>query len=100
MKKNIAIVMGGFSSEFDISVNSGNVVYKWLDRERYNPFRILITPDKWVLLDADENEYPVNRHDFSVRKDGEVINFDCVFNAIHGTPGEDGILQAFDNSQR
>jgi D-alanine-D-alanine ligase len=93
--KNIAIIMGGYSSEFDISVKSGEVVFKWLDRERYRPYRILIRKDAWVLLDQDEGEVPVNRHDFSVILKGEVLRFDCVFNAIHGTPGEDGTMQAY-----
>jgi D-alanine-D-alanine ligase len=95
MKKNIAIVMGGYSSEYAISVKSGNVVYKWLDRDLYNPYRVLIERDKWVVLDAEGAEHPVNRHDFSAELDGKPLAFDCVFNAIHGTPGEDGLLQAY-----
>lgn len=95
MKKTIAIVMGGYSSEYAISVNSGNVVYKWLDRDAYDPYRVLIEREKWVLLDADDREFPVNRHDFSARVGGRQLHFDCVFNAIHGTPGEDGLLQAY-----
>ena len=95
MKKNIAIVMGGFSSEYDISINSGNVVYKWLDRDLYNPYRIVIRPDSWVMQDEKGEEFEVNRHDFSVRTPAGHLHFDCVFNAIHGTPGEDGLLQAY-----
>jgi D-alanine-D-alanine ligase len=95
MKKNVAIVMGGFSSEYDISINSGNVVYKWLDRAKYRPYRILITREKWVMLDQENKEYEVNRHDFSVQTASDLLHFDCVFNAIHGTPGEDGLLQAY-----
>ncbi len=95
MKKNIAIVMGGYSSEYDISLKSGSTAYKWLDRDRYVPYRILIGQEKWVVLDDSENQYPVNRHDFSAVLDGTPIQFDCVFNAIHGSPGEDGLLQAY-----
>ncbi len=95
MKKNIAIVMGGFSSEYDISINSGNVVYKWLDRDLYNPYRIVIRPDSWVMQDDQGEEFEVNRHDFSVSTNSGTLYFDCVFNAIHGTPGEDGLLQAY-----
>lgn len=87
--------MGGYSSEYPISVNSGNVVYKWLDRKKYIPYRILIQPSKWVVLGEDGQEIPVNRHDFSAVIGGETLNFDCVFNAIHGTPGEDGLLHAY-----
>ena len=95
MKKNIAIVMGGYSSEYDISLQSGNNAYKWLDRELYNPYRVLIDREKWVVLDASENPYPINRHDFSATVGGHSLKFDCIFNAIHGSPGEDGLLQAY-----
>jgi D-alanine-D-alanine ligase len=47
------------------------------------------------MVDDEGNEYPVNRHDFSVDQDGTIITFDVVFNAIHGTPGEDGLMQAY-----
>ena len=95
MKKNIAIVMGGYSSEYDISLKSGNNAYKWLDRDLYTPYRVLIDREKWVVLDASENPYPINRHDFSASVGGNLLKFDCVFNAIHGSPGEDGLLQAY-----
>ncbi len=95
MKKNIAIIMGGYSSEFKISLKSGSVVYKHLDSAKYNLYRIHIFKDKWVYVDDQDKEYPVNRHDFSVQLNNTKITFDCVFNAIHGTPGEDGLLQAY-----
>lgn len=95
MKKNIAIIMGGFSSEFDISIKSGNVVYQHLDKDRYSAYRVIISKNGWHMVDDDEVEYPVDRHDFSVNRNNEKIKFDCVFNAIHGTPGEDGIMQAY-----
>ncbi|MBY8961279.1 D-alanine--D-alanine ligase [Flavobacterium sp. D11R37] len=93
--KNVAIIMGGYSSEYQISIKSGNVVYKSLDRSKYHPYRVHILKEKWVMVDDDENEYPVNRHDFSVDHDGHKVTFDVVFNAIHGTPGEDGLIQAY-----
>tara|TARA_R110002049_G_scaffold13497_4_gene58317 strand:+ start:221 stop:1195 length:975 start_codon:yes stop_codon:yes gene_type:complete len=95
MKKNIAIIMGGYSKEYKISLKSGNVVYKFLDDTTYNKYRIHIFKDKWVYVDANENEHPVDKSDFSIEVDGRKLNFDCVFNAIHGTPGEDGYLQAY-----
>ncbi len=94
-RKNIAIVMGGFSSEYDISLKSGEVVYKWLDKDQYRPFRIVIQRDQWFLKDDEAGEVPVNRHDFTVALKGETLKFDCVFNAIHGSPGENGLLQAY-----
>ncbi|MCB4807785.1 D-alanine--D-alanine ligase [Tamlana sp. 62-3] len=95
MKKNIAIIMGGYSSEYQISLNSGNVVYEVLDTKKYNPYRIHIFKEKWVYVDNNENEFPINKHDFSVTVNNEKITFDCVFNAIHGSPGEDGYMQGY-----
>jgi D-alanine-D-alanine ligase len=93
--KNIAIIMGGYSSEYKISLISGNVVYKFLDQSKYNGFRIHIFKEKWVYVDDAENEFPIDKNDFSVIANGNKITFDCVFNAIHGTPGEDGLMQAY-----
>lgn len=89
--------MGGFSSEVNISLKSGNVVYNHLNKEKFNSFRVHILKDKWVALDAEENEYPINKNDFSFVQNGNIINFDCVFNAIHGNPGENGALLAYFN---
>lgn len=87
--------MGGYSSEYNISIKSGNVVFKYLDRSKYNPYRIVITKDKWYYMDEDNNEILLERSDFSLNLNGDNIKFDCVFNAIHGTPGEDGLMQAY-----
>ncbi|ULC58920.1 D-alanine--D-alanine ligase [Flaviramulus sp. BrNp1-15] len=95
MKKNIAIIMGGYSSEYQISLKSGNVVYDTLDSLKYNPYRIHIFKDKWVYVDANDAEYPIDKNDFSVIVNNSKIIFDCVFNAIHGSPGEDGFMQAY-----
>ncbi len=95
MKKNIAVIMGGYSSEYKISLKSGNVVHQYLDAEKYTSYRIHILKDKWVYVDKNDHEYEVNRHDFSVNIEDKTIRFDCIFNAIHGTPGEDGLLQAY-----
>ncbi|RPG35553.1 MAG: D-alanine--D-alanine ligase [Muricauda sp. TMED12] len=95
MKKNIAIIMGGYSSEHNISIKSGNVVYKYLDAKKYNSYRIIITKEKWFYLDNENQKYPVEKSDFTIRINGKKIQFDCVFNAIHGTPGEDGLMQAY-----
>ena len=93
--KNIAIIMGGYSSEFEISLKSGEVVYQFLDKTKYNAFRIHIFKDKWVYIDASNTEFPIDRNDFSTTVNGSKITFDAVFNAIHGTPGEDGLMQAY-----
>ena len=95
MKKNIAIIMGGYSSEYLISLKSGSVVYDCLPKASYNAYCIHIFKDKWVYVADDLTEHPVNKADFSIVVAGSKINFDCVFNAIHGSPGEDGTIQAY-----
>lgn len=87
--------MGGYSSEFEISLKSGQVVYDTLDRSKYYPYRIHILRDKWVAVLEDGREIPVDRSNFTIEIEEERIGFDAVFNAIHGTPGEDGLLQAY-----
>jgi D-alanine-D-alanine ligase len=93
--KKVAIIMGGYSSEYQISLKSGNVVYQFLDENLYKGYRIHILKDKWVYVDEQDNEFPIDRNDFSTTVNGEKITFDVVFNAIHGTPGEDGLMQAY-----
>jgi len=95
MKKNIAIIMGGYSSEVEISLKSGAVVYKNISKEKYNTYNVHILKNKWVLVDDNNKEFPINKHDFSTEINGEKLVFDCVFNAIHGHPGEDGTILAY-----
>lgn len=95
MKKNIAIIMGGYSSEYEISLKSGNVVYNTLNKDKYNTYRIHIFKEKWVYVNEDNEEFHVDKNNFSVIVNGKTITFDCVFNAIHGSPGEDGYMQAY-----
>ena len=93
--KNVAIIMGGYSSEYKISLTSGNVVFNNINRSKFNPYRIHIFKEKWVYVDENDAEFPIDKNDFSVTVNGTKINFDVVFNAIHGTPGEDGLMQAY-----
>lgn len=93
--KIIAIVMGGYSSEFEISLQSGQMVYESLDPLTYKAYRVHIFKDGWFCLDSNNEKFPINKHDFSVIINNERIHFDCVFNAIHGSPGEDGFIQAY-----
>jgi D-alanine-D-alanine ligase len=97
MNKNIAIIMGGYSSEIHISIKSGNVVYKHLNKQKYNAFRVLILKEKWVVLDKNEKEFAIDKNDFSFTRNNIKTTFDCVFNAIHGAPGENGQLLAYFN---
>lgn len=87
--------MGGYSSEYKISLTSGNVVYQNLDKTKFKGYRIHIFKEKWVYVDDNNTEFPIDKNDFSVSVNNEKITFDCVFNAIHGTPGEDGLMQAY-----
>ncbi len=95
MKHNIAIIMGGFSSESAISLKSGQVVFQHLPKEMYAVYCIHISKDKWVYMAPNREELPINMSDFSIAINGEIVHFDCVFNAIHGAPGEDGFMQAY-----
>ena len=95
MKKKVAIIMGGYSSEYKISLKSGDIVHEFLSKSKFDSYRIHILKDKWVYVDEEGLEHEVNRHDFSIYLNGTSIVFDCVFNAIHGTPGEDGLMQAY-----
>ena len=87
--------MGGYSSEYEISLKSGNVVFETLDPSKYNAYRVHVFKDKWVYVDADDTEFQINKNDFSVSVNNTKIKFDCVFIAIHGSPGEDGFMQAY-----
>ncbi len=94
MKRTIAIIMGGYSSEVEISLMSGNVVYQHLPKATYTAYKVHILKEKWVAV-VDAVEYPINKHDFSFDFNGKRITFDCIFNAIHGHPGENGTILAY-----
>src|SRR5688572_3081429 len=94
MKKKIAVLVGGYSHEAEISFKSGATVMKNLDLSRYDPIRISIVEGKWEA-EVNGQVVPVDRNDFSVLVSGVKTHFDAVFVAIHGTPGEDGKLQGY-----
>jgi D-alanine-D-alanine ligase len=95
MLKNIAIVAGGDSSEYIVSVESASNIKKALDTNRYRPFIITVKGSRWLLGTIEDDGPEIDKNDFSVILEGKKILFDCVFMAIHGTPGEDGKLQAY-----
>ena len=95
MSQNIAIIMGGYSSEYQISLTSGNVVYNTLLESEFSPYRVHIFKDKWIGFDKLDNEYLIDKNDFSITINDSKITFDCVFNAIHGAPGENGYIQGY-----
>lgn len=92
--KNVAVIMGGYSSEYKISLTSGGVVCANLNTDKYIAFPVHILKEKWVCV-LDGKEYLIDKNDFSVIINNIKITFDVVFNAIHGTPGEDGLMQAY-----
>ena len=94
MKKNIAILRGGDSSEIAISLKSAEVVAQHIDTNKYTPYRVHIEGTDWHVI-HNEQTYPIDKNDFSFSTDGRKICFDGVFMAIHGTPGEDGVLQSY-----
>ena len=94
MKKNIALVMGGFSGEHDISIASGNQVYGQLDHTKYNVYKIVIDRDGWYW-EYDGEHRSVDRGDFTVTDNGQKVRFDLAFIIIHGNPGENGVLQGY-----
>ena len=94
MTKNIAVLMGGYSSEFAISLQSGATVLDHLDSDLYSGYAVHILKDKWVCLYRDQ-EYPINKRDFSCDLPEGTLHFDACYNTIHGSPGEDGMMQAY-----
>jgi D-alanine-D-alanine ligase len=95
MKKNIALVTGGFSGEAVISYKTAVTIDNNLDRELFNVFRIDINPKGWFYELADGRKIEVDKNDFSLQVDNQKIKFDAVFIGMHGTPGEDGKLQGY-----
>lgn len=92
--KHIAVVMGGYSEEKVISMKSGAVALEQLQKGPNKAYAVIIDQSGWRLL-LEEKEYPIDKSDFSATVNGIKITFDVVFVAIHGTPGEDGELQAY-----
>lgn len=103
MKKNIALVMGGFSGEHDISIASGNQVYGQLDHTKYNVYKIVVEREGWYGLTPQpphlggegEQRIPVDLNDFTVTDNGHKVHFDLAFIIVHGNPGENGVLQGY-----
>lgn len=94
MKKNIAIAAGGFSSEASISLKSAKIVAKNINKTKFSPYVINISSKDW-FAESENGNIAVDKNDFSIVVNGTKIIFDCVFIAIHGTPGEDGKLQGY-----
>ena len=91
-RKVVGIAMGGYSSEREISLSSGSTVIESLSPSKWNCFKIIVDQEKWLVVDLENNTYPLKLEDFSFKLRETIVHFDVVFNAIHGTPGEDGKL--------
>ena len=94
MKKSIAIIYGGYSSEVVIAKKSATTIYKNVDENLYEPFMVEITEKQW-LVHIRGGHAKINKDDFSYQLEGGTHHFDLAFITIHGTPGEDGKLQAY-----
>ena len=94
-KAQIAFVTGGYSAEAEISYKSAITIENNLDKNKFDVYRIDITPTAWFHAAANGEKIPVDRSDFTLSIDGVKIHFDAVFIGIHGTPGEDGKLQGY-----
>jgi D-alanine-D-alanine ligase len=95
MKKKVAVVAGGDSGEYEISIKSGKMVYHNLDRDAYEPYFVIIRGFDWHVETDEGIKYNIDKNDFSFCRIDQKIRFDVVFVAIHGTPGENGRLQAY-----
>lgn len=95
MKKKIAIVAGGYSSEFGVSLKSAQGLLSFIDPERYEVYIVLITKKQWIVRIDEKTEIPIDKNDFSFSRTGQKIHFDFAYITIHGTPGENGLLQGY-----
>jgi D-alanine-D-alanine ligase len=94
-KKNIAIVAGGDSSEYVVSVRSGANVLKAINQELFTPQLVRIKGEEWIVLDGENKIADIDKSDFSFIVNGQKCKFDYAYIIIHGTPGEDGLLQGY-----
>lgn len=95
IKRNIAIVCGGDSSEHDVSMRSAQGLYTFFDKERYNVYIVDVKGQDWHVDLGDGTTARIDRNDFSFMKGGKAVLFDYAYITIHGTPGENGLLQGY-----
>ncbi|MDR0543201.1 MAG: D-alanine--D-alanine ligase [Dysgonamonadaceae bacterium] len=95
MKPAIAIVAGGYSSEYIVSLKSAQGIWSFIDKDRYNVYIVLITKEKWIVQQENQADIPVDKNDFSFVLNGRRTTFDFAWITIHGAPGENGQLQGY-----
>lgn len=95
MKKTLALLTGGTTGEWVISVKSAATIAQNLDADKFDVYKIMLTQQGWFYEPADSVKIEVDRNDFSLNIKGRKVTFDGIFIAIHGSPGEDGKLQGY-----
>ena len=95
LKRNIAIICGGDSSEHDVSLRSAQGLYSFFDKERYNVYIVDVKKLDWHVNLDNGDIVPIDKNDFSFLHNGKAVVFDYAYITIHGTPGENGILQGY-----
>lgn len=95
MKRNIAIIAGGDSSEIVVSLKSAEGIYSFIDKDKYNLYIAILKKGEWTVQLPAGDTAPIDKNDFSFRENGTVKQVDFAYITIHGTPGEDGRLQGY-----
>lgn len=95
MKKNIALIAGGYSGEYVISLETAETIIKHLDTDKYNVYKIIVDKNDWWSEIGGGERISVDKNDFTITVNNEKVIFDAAFLAIHGTPGEDGRIQGY-----
>ena len=93
--KNIAIVAGGYSSEYEVSLRSAEGMYGFIDKSLYNLYIVFIRKGQWIVKMQNGSMCDIDKNDFSFMDSEEKIKFDYAYITIHGSPGEDGRLQGY-----
>jgi D-alanine-D-alanine ligase len=93
--KNIALLAGGFSGEYEVSIKSAKYIAANLKADKYKVYTILVTKERWFYVTDANEQIDIDKNDFSLALNGEKVKFDFAFITVHGTPGEDGKLQGY-----
>jgi len=95
MKKKIAIIAGGDSSESEVSLKSAKNLYNFIDKSKYSPYLVIINKKQWYVRGEYYQKHRIDKNNFSFKKKTSRIKFDFAYITIHGTPGENGMLQGY-----
>ncbi len=95
MKPVIAVVAGGYSSENTVSLQSAAGLLSFIDKDQYDVYEVILTRENWQVVISKDEQLPINKNDFSFIHGNKKIKFDFAYITIHGTPGEDGLLQGY-----